>query len=306
MDWLFDLLIELFPLYLIAVLGFVAGRLLKVDTKSITTLAIYIIAPIVFVFTIANLEFTASAIYAPILTFIIASVMAAAIIPTMQLSTRDPKTPFTSAMALGTNNWGYFGLPIAFAVLEPQMLGAYVMIGFGTTLFENTLGVYYISRGTMSPLDSIKNVLKLPSFYAIFIGLFLSFIEFQNPPTGERFFEVFKGAYTVLGMMIIGLGLSTLKRFTIDWSFVATMFGVRFILWPALAVGLVALDQNLGVLGPDYHKPLLLFSIMPMAANNIAFAAQFDMNPGKVSVAVLMTTLFALLYIPTAIYVLGI
>ena len=305
MEWFADLLSGLLPLYFIAFLGFIAGRLLKVDIKSITTLTIYIISPIVFVFAIAAIDFSLSALLAPILVLFIATALSFLLLNPSKLFLNDDKTPYITAMSLGTNNWGYMGIPIAFALFSPEVAGAYVLIGFSFQLYENTLGVYYISRGKMSPKQSALNILKLPSFYAIFVGLTLSFFGFENPQIGEKFVELFKGAYTVLGMMIIGLGLSTLKRFTFDLKFITVSMIIRFMVWPAVAVTLIALNQHFQVLDKLYHKPLILFSIMPMAANNIAFAAQFDMNPGKVSVAVLITTLFALIYIPAIIFFAG-
>lgn len=305
MGWFENLLVELTPLYIIALLGFVAGKMLKVDTKSISTLTIYLISPVVFFLTIAQLDFSYSALLAPLTTFVLSVIFAVLLLKIMPLYERDEKTPYAGALAVGTSNWGYFGVPIAFALFEPQVVAAYMMIGFGLQLFENTFGIYFISRGTMSPRDSFFNIFRLPPFYAIVVGLILSALNTPIPQQALDLLELFKGAYTVMGMMMIGLGLAALTRFTVDLKFVATMFGVRFLLWPALAIGLVALDQRLNILGELYHAPMLVFSVMPMAANNIAFAAQFDMNPGKMSVAVLLTTLFAIIYLPVALYVFG-
>lgn len=305
MDWLQDLLIEIVPLYVISVLGYIAGRFFPVDTKSITTLSIYIISPVVFLLSIAQMTFTAGAIWAPLMILALACVVGVATVRIMRLYAGE-KAPYLAGMAAGTSNWGYFGIPVAIALFPPDMLAAYIMIGFGLQIYENTLGIYFISRGSRSPLESVINIFRFPSVYAIILGLILSYISFEMPDYGEKFFELFKGAYTVLGMMIIGLGLAGLRRFTVDVPFVASMFALRFALWPVLALALAAADRQLGLLGETFHAPLLLFSIMPMAANNIAFAAQFDMNPGKASVAVLLTTLFALFYIPLIIRVLGI
>ncbi len=177
-----------------------------------------------------------------------------------------------------------------------------MLIGFGTHLFENSFGIYYISRGSLSSFESFKNVFKFPVIYAILIGLFLSYSNYQLPVLDDDFFQYFKGAYVVLGMMLIGLGMNNMERFTIDKSFIATVFAVRFVIWPFIAVLYIWFDKNIvTLLGEDFYKPLLLFSVMPMGANNIAFAAKFDMNPGKASVAALASTVFAMLYVPLAL-----
>lgn len=304
MKWSDGILVEILPLYFISLIGYAAGKAFSIDVKTISTLTIFVISPIVFMLTISKLDFTAGAIAAPLTIFAIASVMAVLVLKLTRFYL-DEKTPYLAALATGTSNWGYFGLPIAFALLEPEMVGAYIMIGFGLQLFENTLGIYYVSRGTKSPKESFKNMFRYPVIYAIGIGLFLSFIDYDLPQGGEEFLTLFKGAYTVLGMMMIGLGLAALDRFRIDIPFTLTIFAVRFLVWPVTACLMIWTDQHIGLLGPQYYAPLLLFSVMPVGANNIAFAAQFDMYPGKASIAVLLSTLFAVIYIPVAIWFFG-
>ncbi len=304
MNWSGDIIIEIIPLYIISLIGYVTGRFCTIDIKTITTLTIFVISPIVFMLTISKLDFSAGAIVAPLAIFAVATALAAIVLKITSFYL-DKKTPYLAALATGTNNWGYFGLPIAFAVLEPEMVAAYIMIGFGLQLFENSLGIYYVSRGTKSPKESFKNMFRYPVIYAIAAGLLLSFIDYDLPQTGEKFLTLFKGAYTVLGMMMIGLGLAALDRFRIDMPFTLSIFAIRFAIWPALACLMIWADQHIGLLGSQYYKPLLLFSVMPVGANNIAFAAQFDMYPGKASIAVLLSTLFAALYIPFAIWFFG-
>ncbi|HBR69622.1 MAG TPA: hypothetical protein DEA55_09630 [Rhodospirillaceae bacterium] len=299
-----DVLTEILSLYLISAIGYAAGKAFKLDIKSITTLTIYAICPVVFVLTISKLDFSAGAVAAPLVTFAAASMLAPIVLKVTSLYS-DQKTPYLAALSTGTSNWGYFGIPIAFAVLEPEMVAAYIMLGFGKQLFENSLGIYYVSRGTKSPKESIKNIFRFPVIYAIAAGLVLSYIDYDLPQMGEKFLTLFKGAYTVLGMMMIGLGLSALDKFRVDVPFTASVFAVRFLIWPMIAMAIVWADTHIGLLGPQYHKPLLLFSVMPVGANNIAFATQFDMYPGKASIAVLLSTLFALFYIPLAIWFFG-
>lgn len=303
MSWFSDILTEIFPLYLISLIGYIAGRFAQIDVKSITTLAIFVISPIVFMISISKLDFTAAAVMAPLLTYGLALVVAAVVVRVSKFYLEE-RTAYLLALSSGTNNWGYFGIPIAFALFPPEMVAAYIMVGFGMMLFEGSAGLYYISRGHKTPLESFKNIFRYPTLYAILVGLTLSYFHFELPHYGERFFELFKGAYTVLGMMIIGLGLSQLDRFRVDVPFTLSAFAVRFLIWPLLAIILIMFDKNIfSLLGDLYYKPLLLFSVMPLAANNIAFAAQFDMRPGKAAIAVLLSTLFALIYVPLAIWI---
>lgn len=305
MDISNQLLSEILPLYAISILGFIAGKFLKIEAKPISTLTIYMLAPIVFFLSLAQVNFQGDALIAPLITLLAATILAPILLKISSFYLKD-KTPYLFVLASGTSNWGYFGLPIAFFLFNPEQIAAYILIGFGFQIFENTLGVYYISRGNKSPFQSFLSIFKIPAIYAIVFGLGFSFMKIDMPESADKFLDLFKGAYTVLGMMMIGLGLASLTNFRVDVPFTLSVCVTRFLLWPALATGLIYLNQDFGIVDAIYHKPLLLFSIMPMAANNIAFAAQFNVYPGKASVAVLISTLIALFYIPWAIGFLGI
>ncbi len=304
--WLHNFIIEVLPLYFISLLGFIAGKFLKVDTKSVSTLAIYMFTPFVFCFSVAQLPFSLTALLMPLITFLISSTIALTMVNITKRASRDDKMPYLTGMASGDSNWGYFGIPIILSLYDASFLAAFIVIGFGSQIYQNTFGIYFISRGKYAPYESFRNIFKFPAFYAIFVGLTFSYLQLDFPDYVLKTVDLFKSSYAVLGMMIIGLGIASLDRFRMDFGFISLMFFIRFLLWPGIAFAIVALNLQYHIFEDEFNKPLLLFSIMPMAANNIAFAAQFDMNPGKVSVAVLLSTLFAVVYIPFAIYIFGI
>jgi predicted permease len=307
MDVFLTLYAKIMPLFIIMVLGYVAGKFLRPDTKSIATVTIYLVSPMVFFMTVAKMHVNMGAILMPAISLGLAIGVAMAVLK-LSKSYLDTKGQYLSALMAGTSNWGYFGIPIAFALFDPSQVALYVLIGFGTQIFENSFGVYFVSRGNMSPLESIKNVFKFPVLYAIVLGISVSYTGLQIPVLStDEFFNYFKGAYVVLGMMMIGLGLADMHKITIDKRFLATAFAVKFLIFPLAAICLIWLDKHiLMIFGQAFYAPFMLFSLMPMAANNIAFATKFDMDPGRVSVAVVVTTLFALVYIPLAINILGI
>lgn len=300
-----DIFFEMLPLYLMMAIGYLAGRLFKPDTKSIATLTVFVLSPIVFMLTVAQMEFSIGALLGPFIVFAL-SVLVSFCVLGLGRQVSAGKTPYLMALISGTSNWGYFGISIAFVLFEPAVVGLYVLIALGTIVFENSFGIYYASRGQSSPLESFKNVFRYPVLYAIIIGVFLSYLEYQPPILSGTFFEYFKGAYIVLGMMMVGLALADMERLTVNIGFLASTFGLRFLIWPALAIGVVWLDKNvIGLMNADFYASLLLISLMPMGANNISFAAKFDMGPGRTAVACLATTLFAMIYIPVAVRFLG-
>jgi len=55
-------------------------------------------------------------------------------------------------------------------------------------------------------------VLRLPAIYAMVLGLVFNIAKVRIPVDLISYLDYFKGAYAVLGMMMIGMGLSGVKR----------------------------------------------------------------------------------------------
>lgn len=201
--------------------------------------------------------------------------------------------------AAGTGNTGYFGLPVAYAIFNQDLIGLVVLAILGTILFENSIGFFITARGHYSFKESIIKVVKLPTIYAFFLGLIVNLSGVQMGTIYTGAVESFRGAYTILGMMIIGLGLSGIVEYKFDLKFIGLTFLAKFLWWPLMTAAVIFADISFFHLyNPGIHKVLILMSIVPIAANTVAFASALKAQPEKASLAVLLTTVFALFYIP--------
>jgi predicted permease len=199
----------------------------------------------------------------------------------------------------GTGNTGYFGLPLALLLFDDQGEGIYIMAILGLTLYENTLGFYLMARGKYTVKECLNKVVKLPALYALFGGVLLNFLHVPIPDIFTEFMKHIKGAYTVLGMMVIGLGIAGLKHFKMDLSFVGMTFLAKFVVWPILIVMVIALDTFIfGMFDENIYQALTLLSFVPLAANLVIFASLMDIQPEKAAAAVLVSTLVSIIYIP--------
>ncbi len=100
-------------------------------------------------------------------------------------------------------------------------------------------------------------------------------------------------------MMLIGLGLSDMKSFKVDLKFVFSAFGAKFVIWPLLITMLIFVDVRfLNIFNDSIHKVMFLLSIVPLAANLVAFSTELRAQPEKASLVVFLSTLVALIYIP--------
>jgi predicted permease len=55
----------------------------------------------------------------------------------------------------------------------------------------------------------------------------------------------------------------------------------------------------------DIYHLIVLITIVPSAANVVAFSAQLNVQPEKAATTVLSGTIFALIYIPAVVWLIG-
>ncbi len=292
------LLVKLIPLYLIILVGYLAGKYGNVAKESVATLLIYIISPAVVFYGVATAQLSFSLVSLPFLFFAIASLFCGVFYLAASCIWKGSEKNIL-AYAAGSGNTGYFGLPVALALFGDSALSLVVFSTLGFILYENSVGFYTIARGQHSAKDTVKKLLGIPTLYVFVLGLLVNILHISLPAQLTEVLISFKGAYVVLGMMMVGVGLASITRASFDRLFMGFALCVRFVAWPVFAVGLIILDSRFFHLyNPGIYKIILLMAIVPLAANTVAFAAKLNTYPEKTAVTVLISTLLAAVYIP--------
>jgi predicted permease len=295
------LLLKIIPLYILILLGFIGGKYLQVKKESIANLVIYLIAPVIFFNGVFTTKISLSSLSLPFLIFAICCLICLFFYFLSSFFWKDNTKNMLAFISPDGNN-GYFGLPIALVLFPSSIIGLYIFAGLGILLYENTLGFFIAAKGKHTVKESLIKLLRLPLIYAVAFGLLanLSGVHF-----GSIYTDVitnFKGAFTILGMMIIGLGLAGITEYKFDFLFIGLSFLGKFLFWPILVLLIIFLDSNyFKFYNPDAYKILILLSVVPIAANTVSFATLLKSHPEKVAIAVLLSTLFALFYVPLAV-----
>jgi hypothetical protein len=202
-------------------------------------------------------------------------------------------------LAVGTGNTGYFGIPVALLLFGQEGLALYIVCMLGTTLFENSVGFYLAARGRYSLKDSLVRVAKLPSVYAFGLAVVLNLLGLSIPDVFMPLFDNLRGAYSILGMMIIGMGILSFRGLAGNLRFTGMAFFGKFVSWPLVALGLWWLDANVfGIYDLAVYQAVFLISITPIAANTVVIATMLDTAPKQAAGTALLSTLFALVFIP--------
>ena len=289
----------LIPLTLLILLGWLVGRAQNIDLKSVSTMLIYAISPVVAFGSTGQLSFHGAFILLPVITYILAAICGLTSFALGQRLLKHKDMGYLLPQATGSGNNGYFGLPLAMALFPPEQVGVYFLMMMGTTLFEATIGYYFVGRGHLTVKHALQRVVRMPVIYAIAVGLVLSASHITLDAGVLKLWDVARGCYVCLGMMIIGIALAKHKKLAWDMDFIAlTLFG-KYFMWAVAIAAFVWTDIHvLKIYDASIYTMIAILAITPAAANTAAFAAQHDFKPQLAATIVFLTTIISFVVLP--------
>jgi malate permease and related proteins len=297
------ILLKLVGLYIAIAMGWFSVKKLGLEREGVSRVLFYLIVPLVFLHGIARMDLSGEILLLPLLTFVLACALSLLMYNTVARRWSD-NTRNILAFTSGNGNIGYFGLPIAILLFDEQTVAVYMVMILGLMFYEASLGYYILSKGKFSRAEAIKKMLAQPMLHGSLIGLGLSLLHLPTPAFLEEFFLSVRGTYSILGMMMVGMGLAGLPHFKLDWGFMAASFGVKFIAWPLAMAGCIWLDIHyLHLFSENIYDAMLMFSFVPLAVNSVILATLFNAQPEKIAAAVFASTVFALVYVPVMVTV---
>lgn len=306
MNIFFVILGKIFPLYLNIFIGYLLTRYLRVKREYVAFTLIYILGPVVIFFATLSIEINMQLLFLPIFIFIFGSSIAFYILKRYKNDWNDASIN-TLAFSCGTGNTGYFGIPLAMILLEPEAANIFIFGTLASLLYENTTGFYVTAKGTFTARQSIVKVIKLPLLYAFIAGLSFNFLGLETPAFIVPYFENIKWIFGILGMMMLGMGM---KGFNLqedfDKKYIKIAYFYKFVFWPGIVLAIILIDRNfINFLNEEIYRVMFLFSIVPLAGNTVTLAVLLKAKPEKASFTVLLSTLISLVYIPVALVLYG-
>lgn len=293
--------LKILPLYLTIALGYIFIRFLRADREAMASLLIYIIGPVVIFMAAYKVQLNLAVIMLPIVLFILNSILS---LGTLRLSKNffADNTKNILAFSAGTGNTGYFGIPLAIMILSEDLANIYIFTVLASLLYESTVGFFVVAKGHYTIKQSMIKVAKLPSIYALILGLIFNLFQIEFSTNLIGYLDYFKGAYAILGMMMIGMGLKGLEHVGIDKMFMGFAFTLKFLIYPLAVLAIIWTDSYyFNFFNSDLYKVMFLFAIPPMAGNTVAVAALLKVHPEKAALAVIISTAISIVTIPLMI-----
>lgn len=300
------LLSKIIPLYFSIILGVISTAYLDCNKESIAKILLYILAPLVIFNATVSVKLDASVLFLPFFFFILSTIIAFTSLYFFKKIWSD-NTANVLAFSVATGNTGNIGIPLAILFLDSYYVDVFIFTVLASLLYQNSVGYYITAKGNFTAKQSILKVLKLPIIYAFILGIIANLSGFVIPEMFLSYVGYLKGAYAILGMMLLGMGMEKIKSSGgFDLKFINIALFIKFIIWPAIVVTFIFIDKNFfNFLNENLYYVMFLFSIVPLAGNTVTVATLLNVKPEKMSLAVFISTIVSLFFIPFMIYLYG-
>lgn len=280
---------NLLPIMLIATAGYLLGKFLILDSRSIGRIVFYIFSPLL----VFNLMVTSQLDLKQAMTTVAYTACVIAIMGMIafllgKLFQLERPQLLAVILTVAFGNTGNYGLPLVQFAFGDEALAVASIFFVTTTILFNTAGVVIASLGHMDLKSAILGVFKLPSVYGVMLAVLVRVTSFQIPLPLSRTIEI--AASGAVPVMIVLLGLELTK---IQWShsFRALGIGVltKLILGPVVGMLLAS------AFGMQKHayQGVVIDAALPAAVATTVVAGEYQLEPSLVTAIVFLGTILS-------------
>lgn len=300
-----ELVMIVLPVFLVFGIGYISQKLLNMDIKSISAMALYILLPILTFDTFYRNELTVDYLYLFIFSIIITIILIGITVLAgwLMKSTKED----ISAILLGAlfPNSGNYGAPVMLFALGAVAFDYAIVLMVLHGFIISTVGIFIASFGggaTISVKDAIISIFRIPVIYGAIAGVVFQLV---NITIDEKLMEIIQmtgNASIPVVMLILGMQLAQIKKENFELRNINAVVIIRMIISPVVAMILVMfmpVDETMKMV-------FIILNAMPVAANSTMLAVQFNVKPNLVSFSTLVTTLLSLLTIPIFLALIGV
>lgn len=203
---------QLLPIFAVIALAAFASRWIKIDTRLLSRITIYLFSPFLILGSIArsdigNNEITGIAAMA-VLNGIVLVLLGQGLARLFKFD-RELEGAFTLTVFMG--NTGGIGLPLIQFAFGDAGLQRGVLFFAVSAVISNTIGIYLASRSATSVKSSLRNVLLSPIPYTTILALGLNFLNVDLPVPVARMAEILGPASIPCMLVILGTQIAGMK-----------------------------------------------------------------------------------------------
>jgi hypothetical protein len=292
---------NLLPVLVLSAAGFLLGRTLPIDSRSLGRVIFYLFSP-VLVFNLLLHNNLPLGEMARTMGFCLAvfTVMSLLTLLSVRVLRLDRLSMMAILLTAAFGNTGNYGLPlVSFAFGENAL--AHATIYFVTTsILFNTVGVLIASLGHLDFKQAALGMLKVPTVYAVVLAALLNQFSVTLPLPLDRTITLAADGAIPLMLVLLGVELSR-----VQWSsnlrIVSLSAGMRLLAGPL--VGLL-LAIPFGLSGAAWQGNISQ-TAMPAAVTTTVLATEYKLDSSLVTAIVFVSTLLSPLTLTPLLVYLG-
>ncbi|MCL1598051.1 MAG: AEC family transporter, partial [Actinomycetia bacterium] len=274
----------LLPVFLIVGAGAVAGRLLDLDTRSLTRLVYWVVGPVFIYVVLANAEMPAALVgrlVGATLLAVVGSGIAAWL--GAKVFGRPPRVVSAGVLTSVYGNVGNFGLAIVAFTFGDGALGYAGVILVVVNVTGVLVGVSAARWHEHGAASALRIAFTAPLTLAVIPAVIVNGGNIELPLWLDRPLTLVAGALIPVMLLTLGaqLGQMTKPHVSMD---VVRAISVKLAIAPLLAAGAVMLVSLTG----DVAGVVILQFAMPAAVFTSIIALEHDLEPDLVTTTVLV------------------
>ncbi|NLM26215.1 MAG: AEC family transporter [Firmicutes bacterium] len=306
---------NIIPIFTLIALGFLLNKAFNLDIFTLSKINFYIYVPIFVFVNLLTTEIDFQLMQALIfgIVMLILNMGITSIVARLRGYDLGLKSAFKNSVMF--YNSGNIGVPLITLVFSsgPFLINGetpylalavtcQVMILVVQNVTTNTLGFFNAGRAHMDWKQSLINICKMPTIYAIPLALILKYlaVDMTKAPFWPAFEFIRQGLISV-ALITLGVQLSR-TSFNFKDREVYLAVAMRLIGGPILAVILLKLFGAQGILA----QALMISSSVPTSVNTALIAVEYNNRPDFASQAVMVSTLLSAITLTAVIYFAGI
>jgi len=292
---------NILPIVLLSGAGFVLGKILHVDPRTLGRVVFYVFSP-VLLFDLMIKNHLALGEAAVVIGFTVTIIVTMGLITYFLGSLFKIERPALISILITTMfaNTGNYGLPlVSFAFGEKAL--PYAGIYFVTTTFLfYTLGVLIASLGHMDFKDAALGLFKVPTVYAVILAIIVNRWNIVLPTPIDRAVEL--GSNGSIPLMLILLGVQMTKvELSNNLRAMQLSVALRLLIAPFAALLLTALYGLQGFA----RQGSMTQASMPSMVSATVLATEYHLDAKLVTAVVFVSTLLSPLTLTPLLVFLG-
>lgn len=292
---------NLLPILLISGAGFLLGKTISIDSRSLGRVVFYVFSPVLVFNLLLHTELKSIQIFTTMaFTVALCTILGliAFVIGKLLRFERPVLMAIILTAALG--NTGNYGLPlVSFAFGQDALAFATLHFVTNSILF-NTAGVLIASLGHMDIKTALAGLFKVPTVYAVILASVLNRFHLILPLPLSRTFDLAANASIPVMIILLGLELSH-----VQWSHsfraVGLSTSLRLLGGPLIGFLLAFLFGMQGAV----RQANVTEASMPAAVTTTVLAAEYGLDTSLVTAMVYIGTILSPLTLTPLLVYLG-